>query len=48
MTSPFKFLDSYTKDDKDIFFGRWKRVPKSYRARAAETSELLARASNLN
>jgi len=22
MKSPFKFLDSYTKDDRDIFFGR--------------------------
>jgi len=22
MKSPFKFLDSYTKDDREIFFGR--------------------------
>lgn len=25
-TSPFKFLDSYTKDDNDIFFGREREV----------------------
>ncbi len=24
--SPFKFLDSYQKDDHDIFFGREKRT----------------------
>jgi len=24
--SPFKFLDSYTKEDRDIFFGREREV----------------------
>ena len=24
--SPFKFLDSYSKDDRDIFFGRDKEI----------------------
>jgi len=28
--SPFKFLDSYTKDDKDIFFGREAEVEDIY------------------
>lgn len=28
--SPFKFLDSYTADDKDIFFGRTKEVESLY------------------
>jgi hypothetical protein len=28
--SPFKFLDSYTKDDKDIFFGREREVEELY------------------
>jgi len=26
MKSPFKFLDSYTKEDADIFFGRYKEI----------------------
>jgi hypothetical protein len=30
MASPFKFLDSYTKDDKDIFFGREREVEELY------------------
>jgi hypothetical protein len=30
MQSPFKFLDSYTKDDKDIFFGRDKEIEEIY------------------
>lgn len=30
--SPFKFLDSYQKDDKDIFFGRDKEVVDLYDA----------------
>jgi len=30
MNSPFKFLDSYTKDDKDIFFGREREVEELY------------------
>jgi len=29
-TSPFKFLDSYTKEDKDIFFGRESEIEKLY------------------
>ena len=28
--SPFKFLDSYTMDDKDVFFGRDKEVDSLY------------------
>jgi WD40 repeat protein len=28
--SPFKFLDSYTKDDRDIFFGRDKEIEELY------------------
>ena len=28
--SPFKFLDSYTKEDKDIFFGREAEVEDVY------------------
>ncbi|PCH66594.1 MAG: hypothetical protein COC01_07690 [Bacteroidetes bacterium] len=28
--SPFKFLDSYTKEDKDIFFGRDKEIEELY------------------
>jgi len=28
--SPFKFLDSYTKEDKDIFFGRENEVEEIY------------------
>lgn len=31
-TSPFKFLDSYQKDDLDIFFGREKETEKLYDA----------------
>jgi hypothetical protein len=27
MKSPFKFLDSYTKDDREIFFGRNTKYP---------------------
>jgi hypothetical protein len=30
MKSPFKFLDSYTKSDKDIFFGRDREVKELY------------------
>lgn len=29
-TSPFKFLDSFTKEDKDIFFGREKEIEEIY------------------
>lgn len=29
-TSPFKFLDSFTKDDKDIYFGREREVEELY------------------
>ena len=35
--SPFKFLDAYTKEDKDIFFGR-----------EAETDELYDRVFETN
>jgi len=28
--SPFKFLDSYTKEDHDIFFGRETEVEELY------------------
>jgi WD40 repeat protein len=28
--SPFKFLDSYTKEDRDIFFGRNKEIEELY------------------
>jgi len=28
--SPFKFLDSYTKEDKDIFFGREREIEELY------------------
>src|SRR5262249_36114676 len=28
--TPFKFLDSYTSDDRDIFFGREKEVEELY------------------
>lgn len=31
MKSPFKFLDSYTKEDRDIFFGREKEIAELYR-----------------
>jgi WD40 repeat protein len=30
MTSPFKFLDSYTKDDRRIFFGREREIEELY------------------
>lgn len=30
MKSPFKFLDSYTKEDRDIFFGREKEIAELY------------------
>jgi len=30
MKSPFKFLDSYTKDDRDIFFGRNREIEELY------------------
>ena len=28
--SPFKFLDSYSKDDRNIFFGRDKEIEELY------------------
>src|SRR5664280_641194 len=31
MKSPFKFLDSYTKEDREIFFGREKEIEELYR-----------------
>jgi WD40 repeat protein len=31
MKSPFKFLDSYTKDDREIFFGREKEIEELFR-----------------
>ncbi len=30
MKSPFKFLDSFTKDDRDIFFGREREIEELY------------------
>jgi len=30
MKSPFKFLDSYTKDDREIFFGRDSEIEELY------------------
>ena len=30
MNSPFKFLDAYTKQDKDIFFGRDQEIEDLY------------------
>lgn len=30
MKSPFKFLDSYTKEDRDIFFGRDREIEELY------------------
>lgn len=30
MSSPFKFLDSYTKEDYRIFFGRDKEIEELY------------------
>jgi WD40 repeat protein len=30
MRSPFKFLDSYTKEDREIFFGRGKEIDELY------------------
>ena len=30
MRSPFKFLDSYTKDDREIFFGREREIEELY------------------
>jgi WD40 repeat protein len=30
MKSPFKFLDSYTKDDREIFFGRDEEIEELY------------------
>jgi hypothetical protein len=31
MKSPFKFLDSYTREDREIFFGREKEITELYR-----------------
>ncbi|MGD0756465.1 MAG: ATP-binding protein [Bacteroidales bacterium] len=30
LKSPFKFLDSYTKDDREIFFGRDREIEELY------------------
>jgi hypothetical protein len=40
MKSPFKFLDSYTKDDRDIFFGRDREIEELYQ-RVFESKLLL-------
>jgi hypothetical protein len=40
MKSPFKFLDSFTKDDKDIFFGRDKEIEELH-SRIFESKILL-------
>jgi hypothetical protein len=38
--SPFKFLDAYTLEDRDIFFGRDQEIPELYR-RVFESKMLL-------
>jgi hypothetical protein len=40
MKSPFKFLDSYTRDDREIFFGRDREISELYR-RVFESKILL-------
>lgn len=30
MKSPFKFLDSYTKEDREIYFGREREIDELY------------------
>ncbi len=40
MKSPFKFLDSYTKEDRDIFFGRTREIEELYQ-RVFESKLLL-------
>ena len=40
MKSPFKFLDSYTKDDRNIFFGRDREIEELYQ-RVFESKLLL-------
>lgn len=40
MKSPFKFLDSYTKEDRDIFFGRDHEIEELYQ-RVFESKLLL-------
>jgi WD40 repeat protein len=40
MKSPFKFLDSYTREDREIFFGREKEIEELYR-RLFESKVLL-------
>jgi len=40
MNSPFKFLDSYTKEDRDIFFGRTREIEELYQ-RVFESKLLL-------
>jgi len=40
MKSPFKFLDSYTREDRDIFFGRDQEITELYR-RVFESKMLL-------
>ncbi len=40
MKSPFKFLDAYTKEDKDIFFGRDAEIEELY-DRVFETNLIL-------
>jgi len=40
MNSPFKFLDSYAKDDRDIFFGRDREIEELYQ-RVFESKLLL-------
>ena len=41
MTSPFKFLDSYDKDDKNRFFGRDRETAQLYNAVFASNLTLL-------
>jgi hypothetical protein len=37
MKSPFKFLDSYTREDREIFFGRGQGIGTGRRAQNSET-----------
>jgi len=41
ITVPFKFLDAYTIDDKDIFYGRNKEIDEIYRKFYANRSLLI-------
>ncbi len=40
INSPFKFLDSYTKEDSKIFFGREQETDPSTPLRARGTNKI--------